>query len=135
LLGDYHQFESNRRRAFSSQSYHQREVATVRLDTFAHQRGLRPDLVKIDIEGAECAALEGATRLLVEQTPIILVEVTRRGEEVFRLLTGAGYLLFTPEGQPLRDAESLHDNVCAVHPIAHKDRLSHWIESHRRAAA
>lgn len=57
-------------------------------------------LIKVDIEGAEVQALRGATRVLTEERPLLLIEVEdshlrRQGSsaaELFALLTGAGYV-------------------------------------------
>lgn len=51
-------------------------VSATRLDDLVFARGYRPpDLVKMDIEGAEWEALQGAQRLLTEVKPKILCEV------------------------------------------------------------
>jgi FkbM family methyltransferase len=57
-----------------------RRVVTVSLDWLMHEFPL-PNLVKIDIEGAELACIEGAASVLSRARPILLVEVaehTRR---------------------------------------------------------
>jgi FkbM family methyltransferase len=135
LLADYERFKVNREAAYSDERYDQRQVATVRLDTYIRDRGLRPDLIKMDIEGAEYLALSGATGILAEHRPMLMVEVTRQAVDVFSLLTRAGYQLFTPEGTPLRDAISLNENVCAVHPKNHATRLQQWGSMCQRTAA
>jgi FkbM family methyltransferase len=134
LLGDYERFEENRKLAFSNQSYQERKVRTVRLDSFVQQRELKPALIKIDIEGAELMALSGARNLLEKQRPMLMVEVTRHSSEVFSLLTCAGYRLFTPEGNQLCAGKELYDNVCAVHPESYSDRLQQWALTNRPAA-
>jgi len=54
-----------------------------------------PDLVKIDIEGAEGACLRGASRVLAEARPTILCEVSRdNGVDVAEILLGHDYVLF-----------------------------------------
>jgi FkbM family methyltransferase len=126
LLGDYERFEENRQGAFSSEQYKSREVTTVRLDTFAGRHSIRPALMKIDIEGAEFMALTGAARMLAENRPMLLVEVTRRNAEVFRFLVGLGYELFTPEGNPILRAGETNENVCALHPRKHGQRMPQW---------
>lgn len=127
LLGDYERFEHNRRSANSQQSYHRREVTTTRLDTFLGREAVVPDLIKIDIEGAEYLALAGAAGVLAQHRPMLIVEVTRQAEGVFKLLRSAGYLLFTPAGAPLCGPEAATDNVCAVHWPTHHRRLpAHW---------
>jgi len=53
-----------------------------------------PDLVKIDVEGAEFLLLSAATRLLRELRPKIIVEVSDNAIEIFNLLKGAGYRIY-----------------------------------------
>lgn len=50
-----------------------------------------PDLIKMDIEGAEADCLEGAARLLAERRPIILIEVHDTNAKVHALLEKANY--------------------------------------------
>ncbi len=64
----------------------------------------RLTLVKLDLEGAELAALRGSTRLLRDVKPDLVIEVedahlARQGgsaREVLALLESAGYRLFRP---------------------------------------
>jgi FkbM family methyltransferase len=49
-------------------------VKTETLDSIVASRS-PPDLLKIDIEGAEIDALRGASRLIAEKRPVLLVEV------------------------------------------------------------
>lgn len=57
-----------------------------------------PNLVKIDVEGAELAALSGAKRLLTEIRPIIYVELgPETWKESASLLRSHGYVLFDPD--------------------------------------
>jgi FkbM family methyltransferase len=134
LVGDYENFRRNRENAFSQTEYARREVPTTRLDTFLGERNLEPVLVKIDIEGAEQLALEGAGIMLAERRPMLLVEVTRRGDEVFATLTAAGYRLFTPEGHEVTQAGDLDGNICALDPHRHRGRMPHWGRGISKAA-
>src|SRR5262249_42023235 len=52
------------------------EVAVERLDDLVARQGLhRVDVIKLDVEGAEMAALAGAGRTLAGSKPLLLVEV------------------------------------------------------------
>jgi FkbM family methyltransferase len=55
----------------------EREVPSVSLDSCIYsERALRPpDIIKIDVEGAESEVLEGATRTIAEFHPTLFVEV------------------------------------------------------------
>ncbi|OLC51950.1 MAG: hypothetical protein AUH85_18125 [Chloroflexi bacterium 13_1_40CM_4_68_4] len=49
-------------------------VRTTTLDAYVEARGLRPDVVKIDAEGAELAILRGAARVLERDRPVVTIE-------------------------------------------------------------
>lgn len=68
-------------------------VDLVRLDDF-YEPGNAPGLVKIDVEGAETSVLRGATRLLSEDSPVLLFESFTQGEECQRLLAPFHYAFF-----------------------------------------
>jgi FkbM family methyltransferase len=68
-------------------------VLSVTLDWLA-TRFLPPDIVKIDVEGAEAVVLAGAEQVLREH-PVIICEVARRNSDaVGQVLTGYGYTLY-----------------------------------------
>lgn len=67
------------------------EVRTVTMDSMIDEWGA-PDLIKIDIEGAEPLALRGAERILREIRPVIYLEVTSDTADSIRTtLETAGY--------------------------------------------
>lgn len=51
------------------------DVPSITLDQFCIDRGLKPDLLKIDAEGAELHILRGGQNLLQNNGPLILCEV------------------------------------------------------------
>lgn len=55
-----------------------REVATLTLDEFFERSGVTPDIVKIDVEGHEAAALDGAHELLARVAPTVFMEFSPR---------------------------------------------------------
>ena len=68
-------------------------VGTVSLD-WVLERLPAPQVVKIDVEGAEYQVLQGAHKLLSAIRPTILCEVTSAGAQVGQLLKGHGYSMF-----------------------------------------
>lgn len=75
-------------------------VVTVSLDWLARQLP-PPDVLKIDVEGAELMAFRGARQLLETKRPILLFELTRPNwNEESRLLNKLGYTLFDSEIPP-----------------------------------
>lgn len=58
-------------------------VPTVRLDQFCQERGLKPTLLKMDIEGAELLALPPALTFLQEAKTFVYLEMhTHQGQKV-----------------------------------------------------
>ena len=76
-----------------------RVVPTVSLDDFCGARGVSPDIIKLDVEGAEARVLRGACRLLSRRACLILLEahpgvLTQLGDSHYALLatlTSAGW--------------------------------------------
>jgi len=104
------------------------EVECIRLDDYVRARGVgRIDLLKLDIEGAETAALRGMTGLLDrDDAPAILCELNptlldlmgSSCEEVVTLLGDFGYqphlLAPGPALRPLDGLPGNHEHVNAV---------------------
>jgi FkbM family methyltransferase len=71
------------------------KVPTRRLDDYVAGLGRAPDFIKIDVEGAELAVLEGARRTLAAVRPILLVEIhgwgTDQSEKVLQMLSELHY--------------------------------------------
>lgn len=76
-------------------------VPTLRLDTLLASMP-PPDFVKIDVEGAELMALQGARKLIEDVRPVFYVEVSPATvAAVTDLFARAGYAAFTAANQPV----------------------------------
>jgi FkbM family methyltransferase len=79
----------------------QQVVAAFNLDWLLTKLPI-PDVIKIDVEGAELEVLRNQSRILNQVRPVIICEVaSQSSDEITRLLTGASYRLFDG-GKPLR---------------------------------
>lgn len=69
------------------------DVEMIDLDSFSIEIGLTPDLVKIDVEGAEGMVLQGMSRLLTEAKPYLIIEIhdETAQHDVMSCLTDHGY--------------------------------------------
>jgi len=52
------------------------DVTTIRLDDVADLYGVEPRIIKLDVEGAEYMALQGAAELIEKHKPMLVLEVT-----------------------------------------------------------
>jgi FkbM family methyltransferase len=75
------------------------EVAAWSLDEFCNQQGIWPDVLKIDVEGAEMQVLKGAQQLLAEKKPKILLSTHSADLEklCLELLKSRGYKITSIE--------------------------------------
>jgi FkbM family methyltransferase len=84
------------RDTWSAQTVSTSTVASVSLDAYAEAHGFVPDVIKIDVEGAELAVIRGARELLANVRPILIVESWPALEERIALhdmLDGLQYLI------------------------------------------
>jgi FkbM family methyltransferase len=79
-----------------------------------------PDVIKIDVEGAELDVLRGASRLLREKRPMLLVELhsPEIAAAYARLMTELGYETRPLAGKNISDADSGARFVVSSHVSA-----------------
>lgn len=81
------------------------EVALTTVDAMVESGYPPPDLIKVDVEGVEVAALHGMTKTLKDHRPIVLVEVHHAvadfPEAVEAIATPLGYRTSVLEGGPM----------------------------------
>ncbi len=91
---NYKNFEQNRENAFSDALTEKSvTVEMMQLDTFLEETGLRPALLKIDVEGAEHRVLLGSSHCLANIRPLIVVEVTENFDDVARIFNENDYAI------------------------------------------
>src|SRR5262249_5275188 len=84
------------RDAWSPQTVQSSTVASVSLDAYVSEHGVTPDLIKIDVEGAELQVIRGARQLLANTRPMLIFESWPALEEriaLYDLLDGLEYLV------------------------------------------
>jgi FkbM family methyltransferase len=85
------------------------EIETETIDDVVAQTGLRPAVIKIDVEGGELDVLRGARRTIAEHRPAVLVEVSEHtAAAVAEELTGhRGSLVSRRRLEPLSAGRGL----------------------------
>jgi FkbM family methyltransferase len=107
----FHRLEGEGFRSRNWQDEATMEVQTVRLDEFAAQDGVRaPNLVKVDVEGAEADVIRGAEGLVRgDAKPLVLCELHGGNREYVELLESLGYTVRSVDGR--EPVETAHYNV------------------------
>ncbi len=101
-------------------------VPTVVLDDWLEREGLRPDLIKIDVEGAELGVLRGlartlahdGVRLFVEVHPPQLAQAGLSTDDVVGFLAARGYRMFAIEEHRRTDRDVPMQPIAAGHRFA-----------------
>lgn len=122
LLPDYEVFDLNKKNAFVKSERFKIMVQTITLDSFCDEYALKPDLIKIDIEGAELMALKGMIQTLRKSIPIIMVEITENWEKIFSILKEEGYTLFNENMDQLKLESNHFGNTFCFNLKKHTDR-------------
>jgi FkbM family methyltransferase len=93
------------------------EVDLVAIDDLVRDRTLRPPtVVKIDVEGAEIAVLEGMRETLAEHRPAVICELHGTHREFVELMHGYGYRLINLEGTIPVEQEGASAHALALPP-------------------
>ncbi len=74
-----------------------------------------PNFLKMDVEGAELIALQGASRLLAEARPLIYCEVGEDlSSQVYELLRKSDYQVFDGDQRTLTEVETAPWSTLAI---------------------
>jgi FkbM family methyltransferase len=108
-------------------------VPTLALDDYAHRYGLFPDVVKMDIEGAEEHALSGFRTVLARYRPHLVLEQRTHAVRAIDLVRELGYEVFDngsygdvraprdfPAGSSVRNVTCIHRD--RLHETPYADR-------------
>lgn len=96
------------------QQGNQIKVRTMTLDEAVNQFG-PPDVLKLDVEGAEDKVIEGASKLLENRRPVWVIELhgPKQAGSVIKFLAQRGYAFFELDGQKYRERQEFTHHVVA----------------------
>ena len=120
LLSDYTVNRKNSEMAFVKSNKKEVEVETITLDTFCKEQLIRPDFIKIDIEGAELLALKGMLLTLRDCVPIIMMEITENFKSIYKIFKDEGYLLYNENKVELKFNDNYLGNTFCINPKKHQ---------------
>jgi FkbM family methyltransferase len=96
-------------------------ISATTLDAASQEFGA-PELIKIDVEGAEASVFAGAATLLRNSHPAIIFECSQNRAEVAALLLSLDYVLF--DFEDLRPVSVPVHNTLALHRTTHAQAIS-----------
>ena len=83
----------------------------IRLDDFCHERGIVPEVIKIDVEGGELKVIQGARKVFVQSHPLIFLSVHpshlqhlgSSAEALYSVILELGYTAFNTKGNKVNE--------------------------------
>lgn len=124
LVTEGEHFHTNMELAGVAATSHLRTVEALPLDEVVAAMDAPPNLVKIDVEGAELAVVKGACGVLEDVRPIWVIEVTHDREEIGKLFDAAGYAIYYPNLEIARGFDRRSVNFVCLHREAHRAVIS-----------
>jgi FkbM family methyltransferase len=116
LVSDFKVLQDNAARTGIALERVEVTVEATTLDAFCSERGLVPDFVKIDVEGAELMVVRGMKTLLREARPRLMVEKNdEEDHELERELAAAGYVFLSEALEPSADGRMHFGNNFCLH--------------------
>ena len=61
------------------------DIKLISIDEFVESENIKPDLIKLDIEGAEMEALKGATNTLSRYYPDLIIAIYHKGSDLWEI--------------------------------------------------
>lgn len=114
LVADFNALERNANRSGIAAERTEVKVESTTLDDFCAERSLKPDFIKIDVEGAELRVVRGMGSILAGARPRLMIEKNDwKDDALERELAQAGYVFLSP-GLELRSGGRMHaqNNFC-----------------------
>jgi FkbM family methyltransferase len=119
---DFDGLKNNQAASFVKSDVSVRKVEVGTIDERFDNR--RVDFIKIDIEGYEWPALQGARRTIERENPALMVEIQADREEIFSFFSHLNYVMFDESLAIALRPEMLHANIFFLHRIKHAKKLA-----------
>lgn len=112
-------------------------VKTMALDDFVNHTGLIPDIIKMDIEGAEFDALQGMKSKVLNSNPHLILETSPNDMRCFYFLISLGYIALDlgnykpitsvkdfPKGSDIRNLLYVHETRIKEIPYSREPKFT-----------
>ena len=95
---------------FNNKSIKKIRVMTKSLDKLCEGYDIKPDFIKVDVEGAELSVIKGGENLL-SNINSLMVEISQDAKEIYKFLYSKGFKAFKSNGCKLKNREYSHGNI------------------------
>jgi hypothetical protein len=113
--------KANQAHSYVHTEINKRDVKLVSLDSYFSNNDV--DFIKIDIEGYEWFALQGAANLIRRCKPSLMVEIQSHHVEIFEWFRQNDYVCFSPARQKISQLDDFEGNIFFLHEKKHAELI------------
>lgn len=123
LVKDFKGLKANKKRSYVSSDVKEKKIKMTSLDNYFDNYQDVVDFIKIDIEGYEWYALQGASALIKRWKPALMVEVQSNQIEILEYFHENDYILYNENRNLLKNPNELKGNVFCLYKHKHNELI------------
>ena len=127
LVKDFQGLMNNQKNSFVRTAVHQREVEVIAIDDLFLEH--RIHFIKIDIEGGEWPAIQGAANTIRNCYPVLMTEIQANRGEIMAFFQSLNYVGLNEDRHLITSSEKLNGNIFWLHQDQHKHLITSILES------
>ena len=118
---------NNQKNSFVKTAVHQREVEVIAIDDLFLEH--RIHFIKIDIEGGEWPAIQGAANTIRNCYPVLMTEIQANRGEIMAFFKALNYVGLNEDRHLITGSEKLNGNIFWLHQDQHKHLITSILQS------
>ena len=118
LVKDFDGLKTNQKNSFVKTAVYQRQVEVIAIDDLFLEH--RIHFIKIDIEGGEWPAIQGAANTIRNCYPLLMTEIQANRDDIMDFFQALNYIGLNENRQRITSSKNLNGNIFWLHQDQHK---------------
>lgn len=118
LVKDFDGLKTNQKNSFVKTAVYQRQVEVIAIDDLFLEH--RIHFIKIDIEGGEWPAIQGAANTIRNYYPLLMTEIQANRDDIMDFFQALNYIGLNENRQRITSSKNLNGNIFWLHQDQHK---------------
>jgi len=122
LVKDFDGLKVNQKNSFVRTAVRQRQVEVIAIDDLFLEH--RIHFIKIDIEGGEWPAIQGAANTIRNCYPVLMTEIQANRDDIMGFFQALNYIGLNEKRQLVTTSKNLNGNIFWLHQDQHKHLIT-----------
>ena len=118
LVKDFDGLKTNQKNSFVKTAVYQRQVEVIAIDDLFLEH--RIHFIKMDIEGGEWPAIQGAANTIRNYHPLLMTEIQANRDDIMEFFQTLNYIGLNENRQFITSSKNLNGNIFLLHQDQHK---------------